>query len=575
MRYRQFLLPVLLVSFLISCAGGAGGGSLSDVDGMDEGFNDSIVQALNYSGVSSISTDSVDVHEVSGSTLCWTDNIGAGKQVYLVRTNCSSGVLSSSEVRTVLSASGIAGKNSNGFGTSSPSVSVNLGRSGVPCQVPGALKGKRSIARDAAVNDLYSRTKKWYVGDQRELWLDDGKGNFQKKTVKLYAKNEYCYVWCVPDEATSFSKLSGLASVFDEICLPVIYLSGLPSSDIFGKVSNGVLGKISMNGFSPTGDMVNLVVYDIGSDGSSGSYIGFFASRDYYPDKEDLSIISGLNYRDSDVNLNYSNEGQFLYLDSWYLRNRYGVALSTMVHEFHHLIVWGQKFMNYGNYIDDAWNELLSLMCEDLMQAKIAQEEPSYKFWDSPAQRLPYFNKNYVNAGLELRSDLGSAGTVFSYSTIYAFGAWLLRNFGGAELFARMARSKYVNESMVIEAVNSVNGTSYTMENLLGMFAVSCVAPKYFYTMNKSSATTRNYNGYSFPSPPIDLWHFRRSDFTGLNDSYTSYDGCGLLAPEKSCSLRPYGMVLSYVGKSTGENIAITFSNNVTSKQKCYVVITD
>ena len=387
-----------------------------------------------------------------------------------------------------------------------------------------------------------------------------------------------CYVWCVPDEATSFTKLSSLASVFDSVCLPVIYLSGSPCSDMFGKLSGNDLEQVSMYGYSPTGSMMNIVVYDIGSDSSNGSFIGFFASRDYYPDKEDLGKLApGLVYKDSDRDLNYSNEGQFIYLDSWYLRNKYGTALSTLVHEFHHLIIWGQKYMKNKKLMGDEWNEMLSMMCEDLLQAKISQEASSFSFWDSPAQRLPYFEGCYINAGLELRRDSQSA-TVMSYSTLYAFGAWLLRNFGGAELFARMARSSYIDESMVVEAVNSVNGTNYTLENLIGMFAVSCVAPKYEYTMNRDAVQTRfhSLSGYSFPSRAVDLWNLNKAAIKGLSDAWAIYDGCGFFSSKDVCNIRPYGMILSYVGETSSDIVSVYFGNAYVSKNmRLYMVVTD
>lgn len=571
-------VAVMLCICLSSCAGTAGGGISADsqdevnADAGDKAFS------VSYPGVGDISSPSVRVEEIPIREGYWSCDVGGkGKNVYFVRTNVSSSVIDRSYVQNVSGSSGFASSlGRSALSDSSFSVSQEFYSDDSRRHVrlkPNAFS--RSVSRAGIIP---YRSRGWNIGDERELWLEDGKGNYQRKTVRLYARNYNCYVWCVPDEATSFTKLKDLASIFDSVCQPVIYLSGSPSSQIFGSLEGNSLGKVSMDGFSMTGSMVNIVVYDIGNDGENGSYIGFFASRDYYPNKEDLSLIAdNLTYGDGDRDLNYSNEGQFIYLDSWYLRNRFGTALSTLVHEFHHLIVWGQKYMSNGKLIGNQWNELLSMMCEDLLQEKISLEDSSFSFWDSPAQRLPYFEACYANTGLEIRADSNN-GTVMSYSYLYAFGAWLLRNFGGAELFARMARSEYINEDMVIEAVNSVNGTSYSMENLLGMFAVSCIARDYKFTMNQDARQTRTHalTGYGFPSPAIDLWNLDSSRIKGINSSYAFFDGCGFIGANESESLRPYGMLLSYVGKTSGSVVSLYFGKAaVSSNMRMYAVITD
>lgn len=567
-------IVLLLSSLLFSCAGGAGGdasdSTLSDGDSGGNFYN------VSYEGIKDISSGA-SVIEVPMNASSWEFEAEEGKYVYFVRTNTTSSVIPQVNVQNISFTQGIDSSARNISVNPSGSVSAATGYGRSLDFVKPHLTG--SSSRSVSRGVIESRTKDWNYGDEREINLEDGKGNFTKKKVRLFAKDRYCYVWCAVSESSNmgFSQFSSVCDVFDEICLPVIFMSGSPSDSIMGGFDGRTLVPVNMEGFSYTGNKVNIVIYDIGDDGANGEYIGFFSSRDYYPDSEDLKTISGKTYSSSDSVFGYSNEGKYLYIDSWFLKNKYGTALSTLAHEFHHMIIYGNKVLKNGKILSVCWNEMLSMMCEDLMNAKIKSIDTSFRFWDSPVQRLPYFNRMYANAGLEMRNDSQNT-VVFSYSTLYAFGAWLLRNFGGSSLLSRMARSSSVDETMILEAVNSLNGTSYSMENLVGMFAVSCVASDYGFSLNKEIPVSAgySYNGYTFTSLAIDLWHFNQSDFQGLNSGYTSYKGPLYIDASRSADLRPYGFLISYLGKSKGGKTKVFVGNSSVSRNmRMYLVLSD
>ena len=140
-----------------------------------------------------------------------------------------------------------------------------------------------------------------------------------------------------------------------------------------------------MNKVSDTGTMINIVIYDIGNDfakATSGTIVGYFHSKDYY--------APGI--------ANYSNSGKYLYLDSYFASCIPAMTYSTLAHEFQHMINWNMKHIQKGL-------------------------KASY----TPKNRLATFENYYRYSGLEYNN----SATLVSYASVYAFGAWLVREFGG------------------------------------------------------------------------------------------------------------------------------------------------
>ena len=55
----------------------------------------------------------------------------------------------------------------------------------------------------------------------------------------------------------------------------------------------------------------------------------------------------------------------------------------------------------------------------------------------------------------------------FELGMSLAFGAFLARNYGGAPLFQKIVQSALTDETAVVNAVNIINGTTKTFEDLL------------------------------------------------------------------------------------------------------------
>lgn len=348
--------------------------------------------------------------------------------------------------------------------------------------------------------------------------------------------------------------------------------------------SASTISEVSMSDYDDTGSYtvngtsyqkVNIVVYDIGNDytassGSSTGIVGYFYAKDYYYSSSTTNSV-----------IDYSNVGKYFYIDAYYAVDYTDTVYSTLAHEFQHMINWGVKDMDQGLDPSTWYNEMMSMLSEDMMRNYLGLD-----YDDAPEDRLPLFERCYKDNGLEYRST-SSYLTLLSYANSYAFGAWVLRQFGGVQVLADMSSNAYVDMSSVVHAVNSVNGTSYDAEDLLKMYAEACIFnttdSSYAYpTFNQAAAETLSYSDdsttYTYPLEALDLWNLAdlfTSSFTSSysNTTYYKYDGPELYGYNAAYEIRPYGMTLVDVGEVTDSTVTLTFSTNGSGTEHLYIMV--
>lgn len=212
---------------------------------------------------------------------------------------------------------------------------------------------------------------------------------------------------------------------------------------------------------SPTSTYINIVLTDIAKDYNSNTtsgVVGYFWGKDYY-NKEFV---------------NYSNEGKYFYIDIPFCNynssatsteERYSgtgevseMVISTLFHEYQHMIHFNQKY-DVESDEDTTWyNEMLSMLCEDIMAETLGLKETVQ------TERIPTFNAYYPLSGI---SEYLDSESWISYGTAYAFGAFLARNYGGVNLVEEMSNNDYAGKESIVNAVNSINSTSLTWEDLV------------------------------------------------------------------------------------------------------------
>ena len=134
--------------------------------------------------------------------------------------------------------------------------------------------------------------------------------------------------------------------------------------------------------------------------------------------------------------------------------------ISTLAHEFQHMIHFYQKTVLRADVNTDTWiNEMLSESTEDIIATKIGHNVES---------RYPLFNENNTLSLTTWNNQLAD------YSKVNVYGAYLLRNYGGAKLLHDIVHNSFDDQQAVVDAVNkSDNGSGKTFASLLNEWGVA------------------------------------------------------------------------------------------------------
>lgn len=534
-----------------------------------------------------------NIFEISSSVSSVTiEGLSSGKTIYLTKTNPTSSAISSSYTRYVTGASGISlssgditSSSSSSGSSSSPTFPGTSGpRHCISLSLTDALPQIEESSSRSATSSITKVTPASYtqsdVGSAtRSIYIDQDSdiSTFKAETAILRALGEYCYVWVVSDNWTS-SSASGekinseiaekIASNFDSMYLKIRNVFGEESNYLSSNTS--LTSQIAMSDYSETGEIVNIVIYDIGKDYSnntnSGSVVGYFYAKDYFYLSNPSSVYK------------YSNKGKYFYVDAYFAVAYTSTVYSTLAHEFQHMIDFGVKSMENKLSSSTSWNEMKSMLCEDIMYETLCELDSDFSEDDSPVSRLPLFNRHYYDVGLEYKES--SPEVYYSYSNNYAFGAWLVRNNGGISLLHEIATNAYTDEKSLLNALSTTGASSTTMEDLLKNYTIACVLSKEnsgFATSLTDSLLT--LNGYSYSLNAIDLWNLASAlpetySECKSSTSYYKFDGPALYGYNSQVTLRPYGITLQKVGIATSDTVTINFNtSSISTSQKVYLVV--
>ena len=348
------------------------------------------------------------------------------------------------------------------------------------------------------------------IGDKRDFYGFDSNDlvvdNLAKDAV-LKVIGDHCNVWYVTKDGINVTDdmLHTLASTFDSIFEKETYLFGsnIPTIEYDNIISIDESTKI------------DIIVYDIFGDvettkANNGGTYGYFASLDFR--NQDLEE-NGITYK--------SNNSQCLHIDSYFLEVVPDAQRSTIAHEFQHLLHYVNKNLNCplfdqnnqftGNQESETWfNEMMSMVCEDIMQSQLGIEDK-----DSPKSRLSLFNSIY---NLGFTTWRNGEDVYFSYANAYAFGAYLLRNYG-INFIKELAHNKYVNQEAITEALKTVNAKETSFEQVYNNFYNVILYPEASDKPTLNKAVTQTYNDVIFECSAINL-----SEYITINGEYMTED---------------------------------------------------
>ena len=259
---------------------------------------------------------------------------------------------------------------------------------------------------------------------------------------------------------------------------------------------------------SPT-NTIDILLTDIDKDNSTtGGVIGFFYPKDNFLQ----SIYSG------------SNEKIMFYIDSvlyatgedgWDINDFWPKeTISTLAHEFVHMIQFYQKDIHLSSYTDTWLDEMLAETTEDLIATKIQHTGPRGVDYldgsagdpDNPNGRYPLFNQTNTLS-------LTQWGyTLADYSHVNAFGTFLTRNYGGAALLHGIMHNSYTDEQAVVSAVNAL-GASKNFNDLLREWGVAVVlsdllSPYDLPTYNTGDFSYSMYDATTYDMGSINFFNY-------------------------------------------------------------------
>ena len=577
------------------------------------------------------SNASSSFYELPANTSVVTLNDVQGKTITYANVNLgTSSAISSTAVRRYIPAAS-SGVSASVISRSADSDTEELPEIQAPAIksfVPPAdedITVVRPRGRSGATSDTFSASNP-LIGDTRSIYVDQDSNltKYEQEVMKLYAigydtsdtsdnPKIKALVWVNPSnvaETSSGNKVS--IGVIDDIITKFIKNYALEEA-IFGTTSDVIITRSGTDNMSsyPTKDYINIVLTDIGKDyglaaKSQCGVVGYFWAKDYYAS----SYSSSGAYKST-------NEGKYFYIDIPYCNYVSGTngsysydgnentvsdtVISTLFHEYQHMINFNQK--NMINHLDTnncVWyNEMLSMLCEDLLQTQLGLTE---KVQDG---RIPNFNGYYYYSGAAQYLDQNSW---VSYGTAYAFGAWLARNYGGAKLVQKMSTNAYVGIDSVVNAVNEINNTNYTWNDLFKEY-VQAVGFRETYANAKSlptlnrvpnAATTNitvtpaaqarilratNTDASNYQSYVNNIGTLTGNITTGINlwaEKYknvansTNYYGPILTKIGVNLDLQPTGFIFHPIGNTGTQNsVTLCFTGTSDPNDKVYIFIQD
>jgi hypothetical protein len=197
--------------------------------------------------------------------------------------------------------------------------------------------------------------------------------------------------------------------------------------------------------------------------------------------------------------------------------------LKTLAHEFQHMIHFYQKKILLEDISDgsatETWlDELMSETTEDVVATRMKNSGArniDYRSGGAGIEsnyggRFPLYNYYYDRS-------MKSFWDAADYSRVSAFGTFLVRNYGGAQLLHDMMYNEHKDEQAITEAVQKTNqGAGKDFGDLLHEWGIATmlsdvIAPANTPTYNRGAYKKTTINGASFQLGSINMFLYGTS----------------------------------------------------------------
>lgn len=292
---------------------------------------------------------------------------------------------------------------------------------------------------------------------------------------------------------------------------------------------------------------VDILIFNINNNYDGARVVGYFNPDDLFKK----------NY------VSKSNERVMFYLDAyslassgstWDSKNYWpDITISTLAHEFMHLITFYQKVILRQTQISTWLNEMMAMLAEDIISYDIDTYGPrgisgkitSAGITNNSIGRLP--EANYYNY---FPANASTMSSYINYSVTYSYGAYLLRNYGvgtnGLQFLRDIILSKKQDVNAIEEALFK-EGYNLTFANTISDWSKAVVLSNEILT-NDEKYKYQSGNGFR---TSIDGREFTIGDINMYN--YDSIPAFFLSGGESLPKLNRGNNLYFYFGKGTGK----------------------
>lgn len=337
--------------------------------------------------------------------------------------------------------------------------------------------------RDESDNEFYA------LFDSTQSYTD-------KKEFQLKIKGKHCRIWFWNNNTSMISTSILTKEEFQKLA---------NNFDLVFEKETQIFGSNKISGYSNVitaneDTKIDILVYDLFGDANpnqNSGTLGFFYSADLLTNQK-------------------GNKCEAIHVDSFFLQYdikgvendkrqlvQTNMTTSTIVHEFQHLLNYCQKISNGG--VSTWYNEMLSMCAEDIFQEMLQLTD------DETAKSRFKLNFNtpwqgFYNWPESDGTDEGHEKVLHAYANAYAFGAYLMRNYGGVELIHNICTNKTKDEDSITDALHTAGYTSEDYNSVLQKFGSVYILNQGGITLNKS--VTTNFYGVNYHLSPINLKTF-------------------------------------------------------------------
>jgi hypothetical protein len=321
-----------------------------------------------------------------------------------------------------------------------------------------------------------------------ETYYDSG--TFTEKQATLAATGRYCNIWVMDENRKNGSSKNTISDTQAKTMVEKFDQIYSFTTNILGFEYGGGEGGDGGRDGDPK---VQILIYDIVDNTGDVMAAGYFWGKDYY------------------TNYAGSNQAEIFYIDASQYNDFPDYIFSALIHELQHMINFNMKNIKHGISSSTWYTELLSKMAEDLI-APLIGIGPEHQY--HPIKNLAReFLYSYADIGV---TDWPGSSWVlglnsrYYYAKSFGYGAYLLRNYGGANLLRNILANDSVNTASITAALQEFSHTLDFDETVLRFGEAMIYSGPYVPSniKNFSKTVTSTINSISYTAYGFDIFNY-------------------------------------------------------------------